>query len=63
MLLTSQTTLLEGPDGNGGIYSSLYNQGYLDYMKCLGIKYIHICPVDNILCKLADPIWIGYVES
>lgn len=32
-------------------------------MKCLGIKYIHICPVDNALCKLCDPIWIGYVES
>jgi len=32
-------------------------------MKCLGIKYIHICPVDNVLCKLCDPIWIGYVEA
>ncbi|CAD8178687.1 unnamed protein product [Paramecium octaurelia] len=63
IMLSDSTAILEGPDGNGGIFSSLYNQGYLDYMKCLGIKYIHICPVDNALCKLCDPIWIGYVES
>ncbi|CAK88749.1 unnamed protein product (macronuclear) [Paramecium tetraurelia] len=63
ILLSDHTSILEGPDGNGGIFNSLYNQGYLDYMKCLGIKYIHICPVDNILCKLCDPIWIGYTEA
>lgn len=31
-------------------------------MKCLGIELIHICPVDNVLCKLADPLWVGYVK-
>ncbi|CAD8197417.1 unnamed protein product [Paramecium octaurelia] len=63
IMLNDHTSILEGPDGNGGIFNSLYNQGYLDYMKCLGIKYIHICPVDNVLCKLCDPIWIGYTEA
>jgi UDP-N-acetylglucosamine pyrophosphorylase len=26
------------------------------------IKYLHLCPVDNVLVKLADPVEIGYVE-
>ena len=26
-----------------------------------GIEYIHMCPVDNVLCNLADPLWVGYV--
>lgn len=31
-------------------------------MTCLGIEYIHICSVDNVLTKLADPLWVGYVR-
>lgn len=29
-------------------------------MKNLGVKYVHICGVDNILVRLADPSFIGY---
>jgi UDP-N-acetylglucosamine/UDP-N-acetylgalactosamine diphosphorylase len=31
-------------------------------MKATGIKYIHYCPVDNVLIKLADPTWAGFME-
>ncbi|KAM3139231.1 hypothetical protein pb186bvf_008641 [Paramecium bursaria] len=60
--LTSPTTLLSGPDGNGRVFGSLYSQGHIELMKVIGIQYIHICAVDNILCKLADPLWAGYVD-
>lgn len=32
-------------------------------MKSMGIKYLHYCPVDNVLIKLADPVWVGYMET
>jgi len=30
-------------------------------MKEKGIEYVHIVGVDNILSKLADPIFVGYL--
>jgi UDP-N-acetylglucosamine pyrophosphorylase len=30
-------------------------------MKKKKVKYIYLCPVDNILLKLADPTCVGYM--
>ncbi|KAK6014697.1 hypothetical protein OSTOST_19913 [Ostertagia ostertagi] len=29
-------------------------------MKMRGVKYFHVYCIDNILCKVADPHWLGY---
>uniref|UniRef100_A0A1I7XHD3 UDP-N-acetylglucosamine diphosphorylase n=1 Tax=Heterorhabditis bacteriophora TaxID=37862 RepID=A0A1I7XHD3_HETBA len=46
-------------DGNGGLFSAIAS--HLAKLKVLGVKYFHIYCIDNILCKVADPHFLGFV--
>jgi UDP-N-acetylglucosamine pyrophosphorylase/protein-arginine kinase len=50
-------------DGNGGIYGALKTSGVLDNFKKKGIKYVHVFSVDNAICRVADPMFMGYCIS
>jgi UDP-N-acetylglucosamine/UDP-N-acetylgalactosamine diphosphorylase len=50
-------------DGNGGIYSALKNSGVLGKFQEQGIKYVHVFSVDNAICRVADPMFLGYCIS
>ncbi len=47
------------PNGNGGWYSSLKNAGYEELLDKLGIEWINIFAVDNVLQKMMDPVFLG----
>lgn len=60
IFLDQKHVISQAPAGNGGIYAALYDGGAIDDMQRRGVQYLHAHSVDNILIKVADPVFIGY---
>ncbi len=53
--------IVTSPNGNGGWFSSMDKAGYLPVLKNLGVEYLNVFAVDNVLQRIADPVFIGAV--
>lgn len=49
------------PNGNGGWFISMKNNGLLKLVHEEGIEWINVFAVDNVLQRIADPCFIGAV--
>ncbi|VDN56415.1 unnamed protein product, partial [Dracunculus medinensis] len=58
LILSSKSKIATAPDGNGGLYEAI--RPHLPRFRSIGIRYFHVYCVDNILCRVADPHFIGY---
>lgn len=47
------------PNGNGGWFYSMAVTGVLEDVKKRGVEWLNIFAVDNVLQRIADPIFIG----
>lgn len=47
------------PNGNGGWYSSLVNNGLARVMERENIEWLNVYSVDNVLQRICDPAFIG----
>lgn len=63
IILDEKHHLSSAPDGNGGLYRALKTQGILQDIARRGVQHLHAHSVDNILIKVADPVFIGYCKS
>lgn len=63
ILLEDKTTLMQVPDGNGGIFDALLKSGLLAFLKAEGVKWLQVAGVDNVLLETLDPFFVGFAEN
>ena len=64
ILMETKNRIATSPNGNGGWFKSLVaNKDAKDMLEKYNIKYINFFAVDNVLQKIADPVFIGACVS
>jgi len=59
ILMTAPDTIAMSPNGNGGWFSSMDRAGLLPFIQNEGIEWLNVFAVDNVLQKMADPVFLG----
>ena len=47
------------PNGNGGWFLSMMKCGVAEKMKQTGVEWLNVFAVDNVLQRIADPVFVG----
>ncbi len=59
LLMETPSQLSLSPNGNGGWFSSMVKANLLNDLYDRKIEWINVFAVDNVLQKIADPVFIG----
>lgn len=59
LYMESEDSLSLSPNGNGGWFYSMVVSGIIKDVKARGIEWLNIFAVDNVLQRIADPVFVG----
>lgn len=59
LYMESEDSLSLSPNGNGGWFYSMAVTGVLKDVKARGVEWLNIFAVDNVLQRIADPVFVG----
>ncbi len=63
ILLEGKGRIATSPNGNAGWYASMDRVGLVDFLEKEGVKWINVFAVDNVLQRIADPVYVGACET
>ena len=59
IILERKDTPALSPNGNGGWFGSLKGAGLCEDLHARGVEWLNIYAVDNVLQRIADPVFVG----
>ncbi len=59
IILETKDTPALSPNGNGGWFSSMQRAGLCEDLHKRGVEWLNIYAVDNVLQRIADPVFVG----
>lgn len=59
IILERKDTPALSPNGNGGWFGSLAKAGLVEDLHKRGVEWLNIYAVDNVLQRIADPVFVG----
>ena len=59
IILETKDTPALSPNGNGGWFGSLQRAGLCEDLHARGVEWLNIYAVDNVLQRIADPVFVG----
>ena len=60
LIVDENGLIKEAANGHGGVFDALVSNGVLKQLIDMGVEWIFICGVDNILAHMVDPLAIGF---
>ena len=63
LILEEPYKIKEGADGHGGIFRAMLRRGVLEDMKRRGVEWIFTGGIDNVLVRLEDPCFLGFLAE
>lgn len=57
--LAGKSKPVMSPNGNGGWFTSFVNAGLREEFAKLGVEWLNVFAVDNVLQRIADPCFVG----
>ncbi len=59
VLMEDKGVIASSPNGNGGWFISMKKAGLSDRLREMGVEWLNLFSVDNVLQRMADPVFVG----